>query len=351
MGVLIVKPKPNLFRYPVTDIYYDETIEPTVSTFGDVGVGTNKWQGVALAHNGKIYCAPLSENKVLVIDPTNDSFYYIDVTSGGYRGACLSPNGKIYCIPHLAGVSNILVINPTNDTFYRINASIASHGSGSYIGGCIAPNGAIYCFPAQAPQILKIDTLTDTVTTIGSNLGTAAFKYGSGAMTVDGKIVMNPTFAEFPLLVDPSDDSVTTFVQGDGAANKAYSCVLAKDGLMYSMGWQAAKLRLLNPGTGEYTTILSGLPDESFIWGVLGMNGLIYGCPGSTSRVIEVNPYVPSWRYVGADIAGSIPKYGGCVMARNGNIYGVPRGGSTICKISFGQQHANPHLLSAYVNR
>src|SRR5690606_27977989 len=69
-----------------------------------------------LAPNGKIYCAPSSGSRFLVIDTTNDTClettFGLTIPSVNSKWQCgvLAPNGKIYFIP--SNAKNIIIVDP-----------------------------------------------------------------------------------------------------------------------------------------------------------------------------------------------------------------------------------------------
>ena len=62
----------------------------------------------------------------------------------------------------------MLVIDTTDDSFTSIGTLDSSEKTS---GGVLAPNGNIYGVPMDATYSVKIDTSTDTVSTVGTFLG------------------------------------------------------------------------------------------------------------------------------------------------------------------------------------
>jgi len=71
-----------------------------VQTFGSVG---SSWRciGIALAPNGKLYCAPFGIESIVEIDPMTRTVSTFGSVAGSWRchGIALAPNGKLYCSP------------------------------------------------------------------------------------------------------------------------------------------------------------------------------------------------------------------------------------------------------------
>lgn len=359
MGTTVVKCHGlNLFVPPQPIASFQTNLIPTVTTLpGDLGNVANKWQGGALAPNGKIYCIPVSETRILVIDPVDDSFYFItglpaDISK--WRGGAIAPNGKIYCAP--AQRKEILVIDTNTDTYYTINVSNVPHintsaSAISYLGAASGQNGAIYFNPAAAGYVLKLDPTDDSFTTIGDYLGNTSFKYGSSQVAFNGDIIMNPSFAPAVLRINPATDTVTSF--GDRSnINKSYSLVTLNDGRMLAMPW--ATTSMIDPDNSTYDAWdVSGTTSEFAIGGLLAANGKIYYCPGTTpDRVHEYTPETNTLTPIGPVLSGSGVQYAGCIMSLNGDIYGVPRNAEAIVKIALGTSlmGVHPSLYSAYRN-
>ena len=80
----------------------------------DLGSGSNKYQILALANNGKLYAAPRDASKVLEIDPVNQTTTLIGQdlgsVSGKYVSLALANNDKLYAAPRTA--SQVLEIDP-----------------------------------------------------------------------------------------------------------------------------------------------------------------------------------------------------------------------------------------------
>ena len=135
------------------------------------GIGwwhSHKWSGIALAPNGKLYCAPFTASKVLRIDPATDATELIgDVleSSGNIRwsGIAAEADGNLYCSPHNA--SRVLRIEPATDATELIGDDLSEHGKGSppghmWSGIAAAADGKLYCSPYAASRVLRIDPAT-----------------------------------------------------------------------------------------------------------------------------------------------------------------------------------------------
>src|SRR5690606_3528679 len=74
---------------------------------------SEKWAGIALGPDGKLYCAPYRAPDVLVIDPATGTAERTDFGlnlsgAGKWRGIALGPDGRLYCCPSFS--RSVLII-------------------------------------------------------------------------------------------------------------------------------------------------------------------------------------------------------------------------------------------------
>ena len=167
------------------------------------GWHSDKWSGIALAPNGKLYCSPFTASKVLRINPATDTTELIgDVLepSGNIRwsGIALASDGKLYCSPNNA--SRVLRIDPATDATELIGDDLSAHGEGSppghmWSGIAAAADGKLYCSPKAASRVLRIDPATGATELIGDDLSPQCGPHGGfGGIvaTADGKLYCWP---------------------------------------------------------------------------------------------------------------------------------------------------------------
>ena len=132
---------------------------------GDIHV----WSGIALGSNSKLYCAPCDAVSILVIDSCTWHLSTIDLnvipggpaldSSNKWSGIALAEDGRLYCAPWC--VSSVLVIDPgydiagyvhvpTWDPWYERHAYKWS--------GIVAARGRIWCSSDSAGSILTMLT-------------------------------------------------------------------------------------------------------------------------------------------------------------------------------------------------
>ena len=114
-------------------------------------------------------------------------------------------------------------------------------GSFAYEGGALAPNGKIYFAPGAATVGRIVDPSNNSVTTYGSFPGG---NYQGGVLAPNGKIYFIPGGATVGAIVDPANNTVTTY--GSFPGSQAYvGGVLAPNGKIYFAPWNATVGRIL----------------------------------------------------------------------------------------------------------
>ncbi|MGL5716650.1 hypothetical protein [Cetobacterium sp.] len=277
-GATLVNDK-YIYLTPATNNYVvkvDITTEKKINIGGNYGTNADKWSGSILGPNGKIYCFPCNDSRILIIDTSTDyvsTLYATSADSFNWFCGSLAPNGKIYCPPDNG--TSILIIDTTNDTVKTIG-TFDKYGS-HYKGAIIAKNGKIYCVPYNATNILVIDPETETTRTFGNLPGN--FKWIGGVLAPNGKIYCIPCNATSILVIDPETETVETFGNFTGEAKWAGG-VLGADGNIYAMSSCNPNFLKIDPISKTTQYILShGINNSCAYGGVLAPNGNIYVTP------------------------------------------------------------------------
>ncbi len=109
----------------------DATGVDTISTLGNVGLGTSKFGGIAFGGNGKAYVVPYLGTVCLEVDLDGPTITPFGTFQGGaikYQGAFMGPNGKVYGVPR--GAVGLLEIDPWTRT-----VSVLGTSDGDWSGG------------------------------------------------------------------------------------------------------------------------------------------------------------------------------------------------------------------------
>lgn len=225
----------------------------------------NKWYGGLRAHDGSIWGVPTNAGGCLKIVPregTADVSVVGSFLSGGYKwhGGVVVADGSIYGIP--ANADTVLRIVPGGgpsgeDLAYEIEGPIKtglhrSDGKYKYLGAVVAPDGNVICFPSDSDFVLRINTATATVETIGESLRTMESKWQNkwqnGFVGPDGCVYGIPLKAESILRVVPHTGEVST-IQPCGplvGLNKWEGGVEA-DGVLYCMPLKSESVLKIAP--------------------------------------------------------------------------------------------------------
>ena len=101
--------------------------------------------------------------------------------------------------------------------------------------------------------------------------------------------------------------------------------------------------------TPDVSTFGSLAGTNKWYGGVLAPNGKIYGIPFDASTILEIDPETQTTSTFGS-LAGSAKWVGG-VLAPNGKIYGIPFGASTILEIGTESPQTLEKVLAPELNK
>jgi hypothetical protein len=293
--------------------------------------GQTGYEESALAANGAIYFPPWGANYVLKLNPENDDMSHIgpDLGNAGdkYRGASLGPNGIVYGIPFAS--TSVLKIDPDVDAV----STFGSLGSGNkWIGGVVGSNGAVYGIPYSSTQVLRIDTTDNSLRLFGSISGVS--KFVGGVLAPNGLIFGIPYWESSSrvLVIDPASDGISFVNTGVPAGGGKWTfAAVGLNGLVYGFPHSTSSILVVDPVTRGTTTIPA---TTGQIGGGMGPNGLMYLVPYATFP--GVNALNTSSGVVTQRTSGSVSGYhGGVVLGPNGALYFSPSGASSILKVDF----------------
>ena len=109
--------------------------------------------------------------------------------------------------------------------------------------------------------------------------------------------------------------------------------VLAADGNIYGIPYQATQVLRFDPRTQQATLVGDQLPGDRVKWqgGVLAADGNIYGIPSHATQVLCFDPGTQQATRVGEQLPGD-NKWSGGVLAADGNIYGIPSSATQVLR-------------------
>lgn len=285
--------------------------------------GDWKWHGGNLGDDGVIYGVPCNAKTVLRVDPKTSEVTTIGGPFGGrqkWYGGIKASNGSIYGVPHTA--TGVLKITPGNPGTCEVIGEGLPEGGWKWHGGTANGEGTvIYGFPNHADTVLRIDTRTDEVTTIGGGEVLKSgrhrkpqdgkYKYLGGAIGADGNMYCFPCDAERVMRVDTKTDEVVVvgpeFVYDTVGMciNKWQNGFRGRDGAVYAIPQRASGVLRVLPdpnGVDEPTVTMLECGAEfakysegkdKFEGGVMGSDGCIYCIPLRAKRVLKVVPGPP----------------------------------------------------------
>lgn len=228
-----------------TVLRYPSHVSVVVSTNGNAG-------GVRSGSNGYFipYFAARTTIAKITVSGSGAAFSEIGTVSSTdrkYIGGAKVGN-VIYAAPFDS--TTILKIDTLTDTVTEFG-SIA--GTGKY-WGAVASGTNIYCIPHDASSVLKIDTLTDTVSTFGS-LGSTAGKWAGGVLASNGNIYCVPYNSTSILKINPTTDTVSTFGSFSGSAKWAECTLHPTVSRIYCAPYNASTVLVINPSADTTSTI------------------------------------------------------------------------------------------------
>ena len=347
------------------------------------GLGTYeifKYRSGCLGGDGNIYVGSASTSDldltghILKFDPKTENTTPLTIENQNKELSTVicGKDGNVYAISGLGTeVYRLDVFNESISLLGTFNL----YGDTSYLSACLAPNGKIYGIPSDAPNVLKIDPDTETLTTFGT-VSSSFDKWNSGILGPDECIYCVPTLATTILKIDTRNDTVSTF--GSLVSNAWWGGCLAPNGKIYCppiKGDRSTSILKIDPVAGTATTfgnidlsyftqsVLFFPSGDYYGWNgaILAPNGKIYCSPVGGTGILEINPENDTVNVIGI---GSLPPIGQYVptfypfrwapfvMSPDGKMYAPPWAEDKI--LVFGEvsnQEPADWLLSPYCNK
>ena len=226
----------------------------------------------------------------------------------------------------------------TNVEGVPVKLRTAGSGEG-YNGLILAPNGCIYSVPATSGYILKIDTSSDSVTTIELGEQGLCMK---GCLATDGKIYMAPNSGRKIWILDPATDTVTYISDSKTTGNAGAFC--GSDGTVFIYAGSDSNWTAINTRTGDYTHTVpsaNGGGNSRRARAMTPYGELVTTSYGDAYNFILWN-YIPTWNDVVNNTPvtsstitnGAYREINSVTPAANGYLYCTTTGGGG-CKYSY----------------
>lgn len=242
---------------------------PSVSEFGPLLEGQNKWYGGILGVDGCIYGIPYTATGVLRIDPRNDTVQVLGDFVGPYKwhgGLLAKTTGVIYAFP--AHANEVLAIDTNlsdfTDQSLRVSTIPIQRHDGDtdsatlqykWLGGSYGADDCIYGMPSDATSILRIDPINKVATTFGT-VSEKINKWQGGVLSPhDQCIYAVPADMDCILRIHtcPTLDLKVDYVHGDfkHVEDKWQGGFLAKDGNIYGIPENIDNVLLIQPAADD----------------------------------------------------------------------------------------------------
>jgi streptogramin lyase len=258
----------------------------TMTTFGDdLGSGPWKYNSGICASDGKIWCAPNSDDctKILCIDPQKQSTERFDAVKdpigkgkrGHGGGVFEGEDGRIFFMPFWAMPDmdySVLVFDPKTKEL-PVHLLVPKHfehstgrrnGYHAWYGGVEGQDHIVYCIPCCSDRILAFnlskDLEDDKRMAILCNVEVPAnkdFMWFGGALGCDGLIYCAPHNSTSVLVINPLSQSTHTLPlpmskDETGWGKGAYrGAVASPAGTIYCIPCQAGSILVISPPTGS----------------------------------------------------------------------------------------------------
>jgi streptogramin lyase len=193
--------------------------------------------GGVLAPNGNVVFIPNTSANIGQLNPT--SLVYSNLTTTGVlggTGGVLIPNGNVV----IGGTGNICMYNTTSSPPVFSNIIAASLQS-----PILAPNGNIILFSSSVSSVASFNPSTLALSTFGSTT-TIASGLGGGALLPSGNIVY--TGGSSIAMVDPTGLSASTLLSGI-PTNSFSGATLVPSGQVVFTPYAAANVVVLDTMT------------------------------------------------------------------------------------------------------
>jgi hypothetical protein len=207
-----------------------------------VGVtGDNKFNGAAVAGDGKVVFAPENADHVGVYDPTDNSFSLVDIsvtisTDYKFAGAATARDGRVVFAPLYAlGVGIFDSTAPAGSQFTLVHVNKPQNAV--FVGAALAGDGRVVFPPIGGGGVGVFDPTDNTFTFVDISPTTARFQFA--ATLDDGRVVfapwINPDTEEHGAgIFDATDNRFTLVNTGttslDGITRRFSGAAVAPDG-------------------------------------------------------------------------------------------------------------------------
>lgn len=349
-------------------------IKPYFYTVSNQPEIQDKWRG-ALYYN----------NNESSVKRTNTTINVAKVIGVPYNHNHVISVNNTYDYPSNTAINLIIKYHLVPDTIINKFSSGGINDEG-WVSGCGSPrqNNIFYMAPGKAKDVLRYNAVNDNISGISLPLNIVdlpGIKYSTSIVSLNKNIYMFPrdisdvlivdtlteTLSTVNLVIPPNEDSSTT--------DLFYGGVLATNKKMYITPFKNRHILEFDPTDNSYNFIqlpLSPLVDfnsgkKNWMNAVLSQNGKVYAMPHEANVVLEFDPithesrYLPipsklttQNKYCGGILTSSRPKIKSQVQLTPPSefLYGIPCDEDRILEMRFTENMPNSDwMVNYYFNK
>eukprot|EP00931_Biecheleriopsis_adriatica_P067006 TRINITY_DN41210_c0_g1_i1.p1 TRINITY_DN41210_c0_g1~~TRINITY_DN41210_c0_g1_i1.p1 ORF type:complete len:752 (-),score=125.14 TRINITY_DN41210_c0_g1_i1:18-2225(-) len=295
------------------------------------------FNAAVLTSVGAIYGVLPSSSRVLKVEPLSDLASLEHASDSSESGGdewlqlvALSDGSALYAPPYAA--RRVLRIIPLTQSITTIGPDLGAAPS-KWRHSSLAPNGAIYAVPWKASSVLKIDA-SARVSLLGS-FGVSLVGAWGFSVSAGSAIVGIPWGASDVLCIDSSTDDISTFGDFGSEPGKWRYATASSSGVIYALPLAATSVLRIDVSSRSAKQIGS-LHGGSYKWASgVQVGQWLFGLPDSACSILQLNmEHASVWTQGDLSCQGvQSHKWRSAVVADNGAIYAVPFTADSVLKI------------------
>ena len=300
---------------------------------------TEKWRFPCIGQNGKIYCMPFNSQYILELCPVKCTMELIEIDveikpSDNWWGTVLGNDGCLYGVPFMA--TRILKYNPRTQLAEFVGPDLSEIDDTvqpmRFIGG-VASGENIVLIPYKSHRIFVFNVSNKTWEFIGNKMIAKNGKWAGGVIGEGEVIIGIPAGAQGVLRI---------FLPGKLVSMFGFSELQIKDGwiggtlthdksLIYCAPYNSKKVLIIDYKKEslkmlKFPEILfeDGKERRLFTGGSVSKNKSLFFFPEDGPGVLHIRTSDDTLGIIDDYHCDASQKFGGCQVAGNGTIFGIP---------------------------